>query len=71
MSGSQGIAGSADCVLVLSRKRHSDEAVLSVTGRDIAEAEYALNSDDGLWRLDGTTLADAAKTAETRLRNSS
>jgi hypothetical protein len=66
VSGSQGIAGSADFVLVLSRKRHSDEAVLSVTGRDIAEGEYALNTDGGLWRLDGGSLLDAAKTAETR-----
>jgi hypothetical protein len=66
VSGSQGIAGSADFVLVLSRKRHSDEAVLSVTGRDIAEAEYALSTDGGLWRLDDTSLGDAAKTAEIR-----
>jgi hypothetical protein len=66
VSGTQGIAGSADFVLVLSRQRHSDEAVLSVTGRDIAEREYALNADGGLWSLDGSTLADAAKTAEAR-----
>lgn len=66
VSGSQGIAGSADFVLVLSRKRHSDEAVLSVTGRDITEAEYALKIDGGLWRLDGTSLSDAAHTAQTR-----
>ncbi|MEE2855644.1 MAG: AAA family ATPase [Actinomycetota bacterium] len=66
VSGSQGIAGSADFVLVLSRKRHSDEAVLSVTGRDIPEAEYALTTEGGLWRLDGASLSDAAKTAETR-----
>jgi RecA-family ATPase len=66
VSGSAGIAGSADFVLVLARKRHSDEALLSVTGRDIAEVEYALATDNGLWRLDGTSLADAAKTAENR-----
>jgi hypothetical protein len=66
VSGSQGIAGSADFVLSLSRKRHSDEAVLSVTGRDIVEAEYALKTDGGLWRLDGESLSDAAHTAETR-----
>ncbi|MGZ4563129.1 MAG: AAA family ATPase [Mycobacterium sp.] len=66
VSGSQGIAGSADFLLVLSRKRHSDEAVLSVTGRDIAEAEYALTTDGGLWRLDGATLAESANTAQTR-----
>jgi AAA domain len=66
VSGSQGIAGSADFVLVLSRKRHSDEALLSVTGRDVAESEYALTTDDGIWQLDGTTLSEATKAAEQR-----
>ncbi|MEW5808563.1 MAG: AAA family ATPase [Actinomycetota bacterium] len=66
VSGTAGIAGSADFVLVLSRQRHSNEALLSVTGRDIAEAEYALRSDEGLWLLDGTDLASASATAEQR-----
>ena len=69
ISGSQGIAGSADFVLVLARKRHSDEALLSVTGRDITENEYALTTNDGHWSLDGATLADAASTAITRRDN--
>ncbi|ORB16876.1 hypothetical protein BST37_05885 [Mycobacterium noviomagense] len=66
VSGSQGVAGSADFVLVLSRKRHCDEALLSVTGRDITEAEYALTVTDGLWQLDGPTLSAASETAQTR-----
>ncbi len=66
VSGSQGIAGSADFVLVLSRKRHSDEALLSVTGRDIAEDEYALTVTDGVWQLDGGNLREAASTAAKR-----
>jgi RecA-family ATPase len=66
VSGSQGVAGSADFVLALSRKRHSDEALLSVTGRDVIEAEYALNASDGLWQLDGSTLTAASETAEHR-----
>jgi hypothetical protein len=66
VSGSQGIAGSADFLLVLSRKRHSDEALLSVTGRDVSEAEYALRGEDGIWQLDGGTLAGARQTAQTR-----
>lgn len=66
VSGTQGIAGSADFILVLSRKRHSDEAVLSVTGRDISEAEYALRSENGLWLLDGTDLPAAAQAAVSR-----
>jgi RecA-family ATPase len=66
VSGSQGIAGSADFVLVLSRKRHSDDALLSVTGRDIPEAEYALCTDDGIWVLDGADLSAASETAGRR-----
>ncbi|MGV0695598.1 AAA family ATPase, partial [Mycobacterium paraintracellulare] len=56
VSGTQGIAGSADFVLVLSRKRHSDEAVLSVTGRDVNENEYALTTSNGRWALAGSSL---------------
>ena len=63
VSGTQGIAGSVDFVLVLTRKRHENNAILSVTGRDIIEAEYALTADEGvLWRLDGTDLGTAQDT---------
>lgn len=66
VSGTQGIAGSADFVLVLTRKRHSDDAVINITGRDVIEAEYAFTVTDGIWQLAGTTLAAAALEAETR-----
>jgi hypothetical protein len=66
VSGTQGIAGSADFVLVLSRKRHSDDGVLAVTGRDVDENEYALTTDSGRWSLDGDTLAAASSAAEER-----
>lgn len=66
VSGTHGIAGAADSIIVLARKRHSDEALLSVTGRDVSEAEYALTTDDGLWRIDGDDLAEAARTAAAR-----
>ena len=66
VSGTQGIAGSADFVLVLMRKRHCDEAFLNITGRDVVEAEYALTVTDGMWELAGDTLAGAATEAETR-----
>jgi len=66
VSGTQGIAGSADFVIVLMRKRHSDEAFLNITGRDVIEAEYALTITDGIWQLAGATLAAAASEAETR-----
>jgi hypothetical protein len=67
ISGTQGLAGSVDFVLVLDRKRHANDAILSVTGRDVIEAEYALTADDGiLWRLDGTDLATARDNVEKR-----
>ena len=66
VSGTQGIAGSADFVLVLARKRHSDNAILSVTGRDVIENEYALTTQDGRWSLDGQDLMDAAAAASKR-----
>lgn len=66
ISGTQGIAGSADYVLVLSRKRKSSEGVLSVTGRDIEENEFALTVDNGRWSLDGDDMLDAAATVDTR-----
>jgi hypothetical protein len=66
VSGTQGVAGSADFVLVLERQRQSDEAILSVTGRDIIEAAYALTTDGATWSLDGDSLMEAADAAEQR-----
>jgi hypothetical protein len=66
VSGTQGLAGSADFVAVLMRKRHSDDALLNITGRDVIEAEYALTVTDGMWALAGATLAAAASEAESR-----
>jgi hypothetical protein len=56
VSGTNGLAGSADAVLVLRRSRGKAAAELHVTGRDVAEAEYALDFDprSGHWQmLDG------------------
>ncbi len=66
VSGTQGIVGSADYVLVLRRERQSDGGLLSVTGRDICEAEYALTLTAGRWSLDGPDLAAAAESARSR-----
>lgn len=60
VSGTQGVTGACDAVLALKRARKSDDAVLSVTGRDIAnETEYALNADGGRWSLIGNSLSSA------------
>ncbi|UXA15100.1 AAA family ATPase [Mycobacterium sp. SMC-8] len=72
VSGTQGIAGSVDAVLVLNRKRHSDEAILSITGRDVEERELALKAEGGVdWRLDGSDLSSAARTAQSRRESAS
>ncbi|MEE2061234.1 AAA family ATPase [Rhodococcus artemisiae] len=62
-SGSNGLAGSADFVLVLNRRRTETDAVLSVTGRDVVEAEYAMTTDNGRWSLKGASLEEAAAAA--------
>ena len=65
LSGTQGIAGSVDFILVLDRKRGHNDAILKVVGRDIIEGEYALHADPGmLWRLAGDDLITANAAAE-------
>lgn len=67
LSGSHGLPGAADYVLIMKRPRGSDEAVIHVTGRDVEESEYAFRVSKGcLWQLDGDGLAAARKAAATR-----
>jgi len=49
ISGSTGITGAADTLMVLKRGRGKADAALSVTGRDIQEREIALKFDNGQW----------------------
>jgi RecA-family ATPase len=53
VSGSTGLTGAADAILVAKRSRNTAEAVLHVTGRDITEQEYGLlwHSDRCMWTL--------------------
>ncbi|MFB7422585.1 AAA family ATPase [Streptomyces hydrogenans] len=56
VSGTNGIAGAADATLVLKRARGKADGILHVTGRDVDEAEYALQfqAASGAWQmLDG------------------
>ena len=46
VSGTQGIVGAADTVLVLKRERHDDRATLQVTSRDAAEGGYSFTLTD-------------------------
>ena len=60
VSGSHGITGAADTVLVLRRSRGSADAVLHVTGRDVEEEDYALRFMAGAWELTGDPIADGS-----------
>jgi len=64
VSGTNGLAGAADTILVLTRPRQEMRGVLKVTGRDVPEGEYALTFEHGsAWALDGPTLDVAALNA--------
>jgi hypothetical protein len=53
VSGSVGLTGAADAVLVIQRYRGENEATLFTTGRDLDEGELALvwRQDDFVWEL--------------------
>lgn len=60
VSGTQGLAGSADSILVLRRDRNENNGSLSVTSRDAVEGEYAVHREGVRWVLVGGELAQAA-----------
>lgn len=64
VSATHGLAGAADAVTALTRDRGGADGLLKVTGRDVAEAEYALEFREGsCWRLAADSLAGAATLA--------
>lgn len=66
VSGTLGITGAADTTVVLSRARSNDSGLLKVTGRDVTEAEYAVDkAPNGAWELSGGSLETATKAATT------
>jgi hypothetical protein len=66
ISGSQGIAGGADTIIIIKRDRAAADAVLHVTGRDVEEQELALSfdKDTGRW----TIIGDAAEHRQSEAR---
>ncbi|MGQ9523648.1 MAG: AAA family ATPase, partial [Armatimonadota bacterium] len=52
--GTTGLAAGADTLLILRRGRGESAAVLSVTGRDVEEAEFALSITQGQWTVEGS-----------------
>lgn len=65
VSGTNGIAGAADTILVISRPRNEDRGLFKVTGRDVVEREYAVVVSGGRWRLAAPSLHEAAAAAQT------
>jgi len=69
LSGTNGVAGSADTIIVLRRDRIQSDGVVLVTGRDVDEASYAMRFEAGIWSLVGddwgTARTAAAQVAAT------
>jgi hypothetical protein len=63
VSGSNGLAGSADTLLIVRRERAKPEGLLQVTGRDVIECVYAVSFVSGVWSLQGESLDEAAANA--------
>jgi len=55
VSGTMGLTGAADAILVLKRERARADAVLHVTGRDVEESELAMtwNAEAASWMVCG------------------
>jgi hypothetical protein len=65
VSGTHGLAGAADTIIVLARDRQEVAGLIKVTGRDVAEGEYAVTFKDGaVWELDGHDLEVAREKAQ-------
>jgi hypothetical protein len=58
ISGTQGLGGTADGVLILTRSRGENEAQVFVSGRDLEETKIAIQFDKPTltWKSLGTTL---------------
>ena len=64
ISGSTGLTGAADTLIVLDRKGGSFNAVLHIRGRDIEDQNLALQFDQGCW----TIIGDATEVGATSLQ---
>ncbi|QCP06650.1 hypothetical protein FDF08_00195 [Micrococcus luteus] len=66
VSGTQGLAGAADSILVIRRDRNQADGTINVTSRDAREGEYAVTFDGSRWHTVGADLAEAAAAAESK-----
>jgi hypothetical protein len=66
VSGTLGIAGAADGIIVLQRSRNDNEAKIFITGRDVPDSELALRFDPE--SLVWTNLGDAGEHVSGKLQ---
>ena len=65
ITGSTGIAGAADTIMVLRKEDHFDnDAVLSITGRDIEERKLRLRMNHNVWEVTEELHIEDRKKAE-------
>lgn len=73
ISGTNGISGAADTMMVLAKERRGDDtAMLSITGRDVEQADLVLrfNKDSCLWENMGDADAFAEQQANREYQES-
>ena len=66
LSGTLGLPGAADSVLVMKRERGKDDATLFVTGRDVEERELAVEWDQAMWQWVHRGSAEEYRRSEAR-----
>jgi hypothetical protein len=66
LSGTLGLPGAADSVLVMKRERGKDDATLFVTGRDVEERELAVEWDQAKWQWVHRGSAEEYRRSEAR-----
>ena len=66
VSGSQGVSGSADSILILKRPRKQELGTLFVTSRDIEEQEFSFRFKDGIWTYEGSDAKELQISEERR-----
>jgi hypothetical protein len=64
ISGSNGLMGAADTVILIERDRETGEATIHITGRDVWGDDFVMQFNDGRWTVIGEdSLAFAEKKA--------
>jgi hypothetical protein len=60
VSGTYGVAGSADTIINVHRKRNEAYGTVTVTGRDVADNRLAVRFDEMVWTEAPEALSDAS-----------